>query len=165
MKSKIVVGCKTCEKNLLKKHFFTSPGLSGPYLPFPVQTAFEAKDLPDLMLGFTCDFCGRELPITTKMLKFAATFLDKRFHIHVINRSIFISNGELSITIPIGQSIESIEDYLGGFHDANAPEMLPTEKDIQLIQEAVQDFDPAKWHFTLKSEHTENAAAGYDPMV
>lgn len=172
MKSKIIVGCRECEKELFQKKAYGYRGYKGLQLPFPVFTAYEYEDLSELLLGFTCDFCEKELMITTKMMKFIATFFEKEFNINVINQSIYISNGELSFSIPIEQEIKSVQEYLSnyGLKIEDTDDTLPTEEDIKLMQEAAREYNHYQWMFSLKSGHllsplSKQYQYPYDPMA
>lgn len=163
MGSRLIIGCRHCIDTLKKTQELTYDQNGVLRLPFAVDTAFYKDDLHILVLEdfVSCPFCELKLSISDSMLKFTSNFFDKQFHIKFDEHYAEISNGELSFSIPPDLQIESTEQFLAERGvQLEAPEgYLPTDKDLILIQNAMNDFDRSKWNIRLES------GTAYEPYL
>lgn len=152
--SKLVLGCKHCEKELKETKGF-SFGVNGNLqLPFAIRTEFKESDLSNLFKEhYHCPYCEAVLEITPRMMNCITKIFNKNFHVDVLEQYLEISNGELSFSIPHEKEIHSVEGYLAqsGVILENAENYLPSKEDIEVIQSAISEFDPTKWIFRIES--------------
>lgn len=153
MNSKIIIGCKQCEKILSLKHEYSIQYNHNLRHLFPVTTAYQSKDLPELLEGYTCFHCENHLTLTPIMFKFITTFFNRPFHIEIAHNAIDISNGELSFAIPIHKEIHSIQQYLADFGVTllDSKDFLPTAEEVKLMQKAAKDYNHTQWLVRLES--------------
>lgn len=154
MNSQLILGCKTCEHDLIDQKGVTYAFDGSIQLPFSTQVAYRKEDLTDLFLNhFTCPFCGDKLEITPNMMKLVTDFLNKVFHTAFMKEAAEVTNGELSFYIPYEEKIKSVTDFLNSRSVTliNAKKYLPTINDILLIQKVAQEFDPAHWRLRVES--------------
>lgn len=154
MKSKLLIGCNSCENELKKKSGYFL-GVNGDYhLMFPVRTSYAKEDLGQLFIDhYTCPFCNGKLEITPNMMKWITSFMDKTFHVQVKEGLIEFSNGEISFSVPVGKEIDSVQEYLAslGVILLNACDSLPSHKEISLVQMATKEYDHSKWLVRVES--------------
>lgn len=153
MNSRIIIGCKQCERKLSLKHGYTIQYNHNLRHLFPVSTAYQPEDLPELLEGYTCFHCEKHLTLTPTMFKFITTFFKRPFHIEIAHNAIDISNGELSFAVPIHKEISSVQHYLADFGVTliNSQNFLPTAEEVKLMQNTAKDYDHTQWLFRLES--------------
>lgn len=149
MESLVVIGCRSCLKEVLidEESFITEKSS-----PFTVDTAYSFEDINQLFLNnYTCPFCQNMLIFTPKMMSFFSIFMDKKYHIRFTENIIQIINENETAKISKrldSQSLNSISEY---FIARSVEKKFPTVEEMKDILFVAKEIDSTKWNVTIES--------------
>jgi|GEM_PF-2767293 len=156
--SMVVVGCNSCKQKARalgqvndlnnQKRFFQ---------PFPTETAYLQGHHIELILGYSCPFCGKELQPTPLMMQMFDRFMKGPSHVVIRQKDAEIFGDGAHAFIPLDEPISSVEDYLKqkGVHiEGIDPYLFENPKeDIRILQEAARNYDRNQWIILIQSAH------------
>lgn len=138
MKSRLVIGCKSCLEEIKNKCGYTINNKGLLRTPILANTAYTVHELYELFFeNYTCPFCEETLKITPKMMEFANDFIDRDFHIIFHEEGAEIINDKNKFFLKKSMDNINLED-------------INTEE-LNLILNVVGDIDLSKWTFYIES--------------
>lgn len=152
MDTKLIIGCKSCFKEIKEKRGYTITNKGLLQTPLVVNTGYTINDLYELFLqNYTCPYCQETLIITPKIMEFVNDFIDKKYHIVYSPESTEIINDQENLCIDKEKQVEDIKDYLLG----KDYEYYPTIDEMKVILNVRGDIDFSKWFFYMTSAYTQ----------